>query len=146
MRTLSCARSTRAPHARNASHARNLSVARPHPSTRRPIIECVMSGTNNIFPLCHSLIVILNRRVVSAYLIQRIEGSVVVLLREWACMSLPRSDKLGRSYFLNRTPGVSLRVREAQARAVRLAAHTRAVVLSVCVEAIRVPWQYSLRH
>ena len=45
-----------------------------------------------------------------------------------------------------RTPGVSLRVREAQARAVRLAAHTRAVVLSVSVEAIRVPWQYSLRH
>ena len=96
--------------------------------------------------MCHSLIVILNRRVVSAYLIDRIEGFVVVLLREWVCMSLPRSDKLGRSSFLNRTPGVSLRVREAHTRAVRLVARTRAVVLSVSVEAIRVLWRYSLRQ
>ena len=56
------------------------------------------------------------------------------MLDEWACTFSPRLDKLGRSPFLNRTPGVSLRVREAQARAVRLAAHTRAVVLSVSVE------------
>ena len=68
------------------------------------------------------------------------------LLHEWACTFSPRLDKLGRSPFLNRTPGVSLRVREAQARAVRLVARTRAFVLSVSVEAIRVPWQYSLRQ
>ena len=41
---------------------------------------------------------------------------------------------------------VSLRVREAYARAVRLVARTRAVVLCVSVEAIRVPWRYSLRQ
>ena len=133
-RTLSCGRSTRALHARSASHARNLSVTRPHPSTRRPIIECVMCGTNNIFPLCHLLIVIMNRRVVSAFLIYRIEGFVVVLLRERVCMSLPRSDKLGRSSFLNRIPGVRLRVRETHARTVRFVARARAVVLSVSVE------------
>ena len=71
---------------------------------------------------------------VSAFLMYRIEGVVVVLLREWVCMSLPRSDKLGRSSFLNRTPGVSLRVRETHARTVRFVARARAVVLSVSVE------------
>ena len=70
----------------------------------------------------------------------------LTLLHEWACTFSPRLDKLGRSPFLKRTPGLSLRVREAQARAVRLVARTRAVVLSVSVEAIRVPWQYSLRQ
>ena len=89
---------------------------------------------NVFFSLCHSLIVIRNRRVVSAFLIYRIEGFVVVLLREWVCMSLPRSDKLGRSSFLDRTPGMSLRVRETHARTVRFVARARAVVLSVSVE------------
>ena len=147
------------------------SVTRPHPSTRRPIIECVISSISNTFPLRHSLIVILNRRVVSAFLTYRIvsiawcrfeiafpyrtrghatchssKRFVVALFREWVCTFSPRSDKLGRSSFLNRTPGVSLRVREAHARAVRIVVRTRAVVLSVSVEAIRVLWRYSLRQ
>ena len=53
------------------------------------------------------------------------------LLHEWACTFSPRLDKLGRSPFLNRTPGVSLRVREAQARAVRFAART--LLFSACL-------------
>ena len=150
--------------------ARNLSVTRPHPSTRRPIIECVISCMKTFFfSLCHSLIVIRNRRVVSAFLIYRIvfiawcrfeiafpyrtrghaachssRRFVVALLDQWACTFSPRLDKLGRSPFLNRTPGVSLRVREAQARGVPCC--TRAFAPSVAVEAIRVPWQYSSRQ
>ena len=56
------------------------------------------------------------------------------LLHGWVCTSLPRLDKLRARLFYT---GVSLGVREAQARAVRLFAHTRAFVLCVSVEAIR---------
>ena len=172
-RILSCARCTRAPHARSASQARNLSVTRPHRSTRRPIIECVMSGTNNIFSLCHLLIVILNRRVVSAFLIYRIvfiawcrfeiafpyrtrghaachssRRFVVALFELASRMGVYVFAEVGQAGTLAFSKPHSGSVVESArgAGARRAPCRTHAVVLSVSVEAIRVPWQYSLRQ
>ena len=131
-RILSCGRSTRAPHARSASHARNLSVTRPHPSTRRPIIECVMSGTNNIFPLVSFVDCDLESEGCQRiYLIDRMEGvSLGCCANGRVCRFRGRTSWDARL----RTPGESLRVRETHARTVRLVARARAVVLSVSVE------------
>ena len=103
-----------------------------------------------------------NRRVVSAFLIYRIvfiawcrfeiafpyrtrghaachssRRFVVALLELASRMGVyvfAEVGQVGRSPFLKRTPGVSLRVRETHARTVRFVARARAVVLSVSVE------------
>ena len=127
---------------------------------------------NVFFSLCHSLIVIRNRRVVSAFLIYRIvfiawcrfeiafpyrtrghaachsrRRFVVALFELASRMGVYVFAEVGQAGTLAFSkPHSGSVVESARGAGARLAAHTRAVVLSVSVEAIRVPWLYSLRH